>query len=137
MILLPLQWDNHRGPDAVGQHKLTFTLDESAVSNDFNPMKVKKGTQFVVLLIEAGTMEQEEFSSETPEKTLERFRKWMNSLIGEVAKIKKLTPEVYREQFKANLKASGIIKESTKELNVEGLAKVINILKEIQNGSKS
>lgn len=117
------------GPDSVGQHKLVFTLDES-VASDFNPMSIKKGTQFIVMLIEAGSKEADEFRSETHDETKERFRKHMNSLINSIADLLGILPKDYREQFKNELKKENIIKNSTMELTIEGYALVITKLKQ-------
>lgn len=129
MIILPLQYDRHSGPDAVGSHKLVFTMDES-ISSDFNPMGIKKGTQFLVMLVE--TQEIEEFSIETKEQTLTRFRKHMNALMTDVASLLSIEPTAYRETYKAKLRQQGLIKESTNELSIEGISSVILDLKTIK-----
>lgn len=127
MIILPLQYDRHSGPDAIGQHKLTFTLDES-VATEFNPMSIKKGTQFIVVLVEAITKEADEFRDESPEESKERFRKRMNSLINQIADLYSIKPAEYRETFKKELVQIGVIKKSTTELSLEGYVQVIGIL---------
>ena len=130
MITLALQYDRHSGPDAVGQHKLTFTMDESVIT-DFNPMTIKKGTQFIVMLVEAGSKEAEEFVSETPAETLERFRKHMNSLINQYAGATDFSPEFARIEVKNGLKILGLIKESTKELDLNGYVRAIAYIKDL------
>lgn len=135
MIILPLQYDRHSGPDAIGQHKITFTLDES-IATEFNPMSIKKGTQFIVMMIETNTKEAEEFRDETPEESKERFRKRMNSLINQVAELNGFKSDEYREVFKQELKDGKLIKESTKELSLEGYAQVIGILNQKMYGKK-
>jgi len=125
MMILPMQYDRHSGPDAVGSHKLTFSIDESVGLDGFNPMEIKKGTQFIVTLIEADSKEAEEFRSETPEESKERFRRRMNSLINKYADL-----GVSREEFKEVLKEKGLIVESTKELDLAGYARVIALLNE-------
>ena len=127
MIILPLQWDRHSGPDAIGQHKLTFTLDES-VATEFNPMQIKKGTQFIVMMIEVNSKEAEEFRDETPEESKERFRKRMNSLINQVAEKTNVTSVEYRKTIKSEFIRIGLIKESTTELDLAGYAQAIAIL---------
>lgn len=130
MLTLPLQYDTHRGPDAVGQHKLTFTMDESVIT-DFNPMTIKKGTQFIVMLVEAGTKEAEEFVSETPTETLERFRKHMNSLINQYAELVGCGAVEARTEIKKSLMTLGLIKESTKELDLSGYVRAIAYIKDL------
>lgn len=128
-IIIPLQFDGHRGPDAIGQHKLTFSIDES-IATDFNPMSIKKGAQFMVMLIPTDSVEMQDFQSETPEDTHNRFRKMMEATIGDIATMKGMDRDEYREEVKARLKQEGLIKSSTKELNLEQLGKVIVRLKE-------
>lgn len=137
MIILPVQYENHRGPDAVGQHKLTFTIDESVALDGFNPMTIKKGTQFIAMFIEAGTQEEKEFKTETKEETLERFRKHMNSLISSVAEALDVDAAQYRETFKVELKNIGLIHESTKELDLQGYAKAIALLKQKKHDTRN
>lgn len=129
MILLTAQFDKMSGPDSVGAHKLVLSMDESVNQGAFNPMQVKKGTQFVVMMIECGTEEHDTFVGETKDETLERFRKHMHALITDVAKQIGATPEEFKETIKRKLKEEGKIKESTKELNLEQLADIINKLK--------
>lgn len=127
MIVLPLQYDRHSGPDSIGQHKLTFTLDET-VATEFNPMSIRKGTQFIVMLIEADSKEAEEFRDETLEESTERFRKRMNSLISQVAEKRNEDPIEFRKMFKQELINHKMIINSTKELTLEGYVKAIGIL---------
>jgi hypothetical protein len=132
MLILPLQYDNHRGPDAVGQHKLTFTMDES-IDNSFNPMQVKKGTQFLVMLIETGTVEYEEFVQETPDQTKERFFKQFHAVLTEIAALINQKPGDYKDHIRSLLIEDGVIKESTKELSIEQLSTEIIKLKKYKN----
>lgn len=133
MMFLPLQYDGHRGPDAIGSHKITFSIDESVDMGDFNPMSIKKGTQFIVMLVEAGTEEAEEFRGETLEETKNRFRKRMNAIIGDIAELKSTKKEDEREEIKAKFIKEGIIKKSTSELSIDELAKVISRLTKYKN----
>lgn len=139
MIIIPLQFDSHRGPDSIGQHKLTFTIDES-VTTEFNPMTIKKGEQFLVMMIPTDGVELEQFQSESNEETQVRFRKTIEATIREIATELGKDREVFRKEVKEKLKQEGLIKESTKELSLEGLGKVIVRLKdykyELQNRPK-
>jgi hypothetical protein len=130
MIILPLQYDGHRGPDAVGQHKLTFTMDESIDVREFNPMSIRKGAQFLVTMVEVGTDEAKTFAQETKEETLGRFKKHFEALISDIAKMKN-EPE-FREQLKADLIEQGVIKKSTSELDLAGYSKQIVSLRKIK-----
>jgi hypothetical protein len=129
MLILPLQYENHRGPDAIGQHKLTFVMDESIVT-DFNPMTIKKGTQFMVMLIPADTIQSENFEQETLAEAKERMFKWMHVLITDIAKLEGVDQETLKTRFKEQLKKLKLIQTSTKELTVDGLATAITILRD-------
>ena len=133
MLVLPLQWEKHTGPDAVGQHKLVFTMDESVNHGEFNPMTIKKGTQFLVMLVEANSSEMTELSSETKDDTLKRFRNQMHALLGDIATINKTTVEIEKETMKSKLIGEGIIQKSTTELDINTLAAVIIRLKKYKN----
>ncbi len=133
MILLALQYDKWSGPDAVGQHKLTFTMDESINAGEFNPLSIKKGTQFIVTLTECGTEEDKGFSQETEEQTRERFFKQFHALITEVAKLETKPADQLKAEIKATLIAEGKIKESSKEMTNEQLATEIIRLKKYKN----
>ena len=108
-------------------------MDESVDSKEFNPLSIKKGTQFMVMLVPVE--EADAFAKESKEETLTRFRKRMNALIGDIASIKSLQTEEYRESIKKMLRDEGKIIESTNELSLEGLATVIIRLTKIKNES--
>ena len=108
-------------------------MDES-VTSEFNPMSIKKGTQFIVMLIDVNSEEMKDFSQETPEQTKERFRKHLNSLINQLADEIGEDSGKFREKFKLKLKNMNLIKESTNELSIEGYAQAINLLKQKKNG---
>ena len=134
MLILPLQWEKHSGPDSVGQHKLVFTMDESVNHGEFNPMTIRKGTQFLVTLVEANSSELDSFASETEKETTERFRKQFYAIITEIARLKGSTTEIEKEKIKDQLKLEGLIKESTKEMDLNTLAAIIIRLKKYKNG---
>jgi hypothetical protein len=134
MIVLPLQYEKHSGPDATGQHRIVFTMDESVNHGEFNPLSIKQGTQFLVMLIEAP--EITEFQSESPDDTIERFRKQMHAILGEIAELNKTTAEEEKDKLKKTLVTNGMIKKSTKELDINQLATVIIKLKKYKNGIK-
>jgi hypothetical protein len=131
MLTLILQYDGHRGPDAIGQHKLTFSMDESIDAGEFNPMTVKKGTQYIAILIPAE--EDTGLKQETIEEATRRFQSRMHALIGEIATLTGVSDTSVKESLKTKLKQMNIIKESTTELDIQGYAKVITILIERKN----
>lgn len=109
-------------------------MDESIVQDSFNPMSIKKGTQFLVMMI--SVEEHEAFASESKEDTLNRFRKHMHALITDIAKNKGVPPEQEKSRLKAMLKQEGLIKESTNELSLDELASVIIRLKHEKHGTQ-
>ena len=133
MIVLPLQYDSHRGPDAIGQHKITFTLDESINAGEFNPMSIQKGKQFLVMMVEADSDEEMAFASETPEDTKLRFSRQMHASIQEIAVLSNSTAVIVKDELRAKLINEGTIKKSTTELNINQLATVIIRLKKYKN----
>ena len=134
MIIIPLQYEKHSGPNAIGQHNFVFSMDESIdMGNDFKALITsKKGTQFLVSFVECGTPDAEEFASETPEDTLKRFKKHFEALVSDVARLKNISHEEYRTQVKSYLINNGIIKDSTSEMSIEDYAKVIVRLRDIK-----
>jgi hypothetical protein len=89
----------------------------------------KIGQEYVVVMIPSSDKESlADFTEENPEQTKERFRKRMNALINEYAETTHKDPIATREEFKNELKFSGIVKESTKELQLDGYAVVISKL---------
>src|SRR3990167_10123222 len=87
------------------------------------------GKEFVVIMIPSeSTQEIDEFRNETPDETKERFRKRMNALIGELAKIDGRSAERVREDLKSKWVKEGLIKKSTTEFDIAGYAARINEL---------
>ena len=106
-------------------------MDES-VAKDFD-VYTKKGTQFMAVLIPVNSKDMNDFASESKDDTLKRFKKMMEALIGEVAELKGLDRTEYRDMVKEALKLQGRIKESTGELDIDGLAYVITHLKKTKH----
>lgn len=127
MIVNVLQFEKYN--QTALEHKITFTSDRH---NQIDPVfaNIKSGTQYVVVMIEAESKEAQSFVDETPEETKERFRKHMNSLVNSVGEKLGKTPDVFRLEFKDELKKMGIIKDTTLELDIAGYAKVIALLKQ-------
>lgn len=90
------------------------------------------GTEYIVVFIPTDKKEElEQFKTESAEETKERFRKRLNALIGEYAKVIGDRAEKVREVLKQNWKLRGIIKESTTELDIAGYAGRITELQEL------
>jgi len=121
MISLPVQFARHSGPNAIGDHSLVFTIDESIDMGAFNPTRIKRGTQFMMVLIESDKEDMPK-QSETPEETKSRFQKRMYALMNELAELSGKDKREIKELLKKFLIEKGKIKESTTELDIEGYA---------------
>jgi hypothetical protein len=128
----PIAYDHHSGPNVIGDHKLTFSVNEERINEVGDLMKTKKGTEFIMTL-ESVIKDKvdEDLIQETENQTLTRFRKRFHSLISEVADLKRKTPEEMKEAIKKRLVGEGTIESSTKELNLDQLALEINKLEKL------
>lgn len=134
MIIIPLQYEKHSGPDAIGDHKFTFSMNESVnLGESFKDLiSTKKGKEFIVILLDNSQgQEADEFRNETPEETLKRFQKHLHVVITDRAKILQISPEQLKQELKDELKKQNIIKESSTELDLKGYAIAINIVKQL------
>lgn len=92
----------------------------------------KMGSEYIIMMIPTTNKEElNNWTQETTEQVQERFRKHMNALITQCAEKTGEEPAVFRERLKEELKEKGLIRESTKELDTNGYAEVIVLLKEI------
>jgi len=108
-------------------------MDESINHGEFNPMSIRKGTQFLVMMIDIA--EEPDFVAETAEETLTRFRKHMFALMSDVAAKNGTTVEIEKEKLKSNLILNGVINKSTTELTLNELAAIIIRLKKEKYGN--
>lgn len=127
MKILACQFSKVSGPDAVSNYTITFNVDESQRRGVQSMLDFKKGTSLLLLLYEVDKDEKEieSLSSETPEQTRTRFNKRLHAIIKQIAKEKGVSTEKIKNALKEFLKNKKLIKESTKELDVNGLAKSI------------
>jgi len=131
MQILGVQFNKQSGPDAVSQHKLEFTIDESQKEGLYNFCKtVKKGTELLLLIFETNVEEAEvkELVSEDPEKTKERLFKRIHAMINDIARDKKLKSKDIKDSLKEFLKTKKYLVDSTKELDLRGLSAAIYYL---------
>ncbi len=85
------------------------------------------GTEYLVMLIPTSDIQPKD--GETEEETKIRFKRMMEATIGDIAKIKGLDRNEFRETFKKQLMKEGLIKESTTELALDQLEAVTGRLK--------
>jgi len=131
MFILGAQYDKHNGPDAVRQHKIGFTVDESQQEGLYDWLKtVKKGTQVLLMIFNTETEEEEikDLVTENPQQTKERLFRRMHALINQIADSKKLESDEVKKTLKEFLINKKYIVKSTKELTIEGLAAAIYYL---------
>ncbi|MFA5395004.1 MAG: hypothetical protein WC346_03195 [Methanogenium sp.] len=131
MKILGVQFNKQSGPDAIHQHKIEFTVDESQQEGFYDFCKtVKKGSELLLLIFDATKEEEEikELVNEKPEQTKVRLFKRMHAMINDIAESKKKTPEEIKESLKEFLIKKKYIQKSTKELDVKGLAASIYYL---------
>ncbi len=128
MRILGVQFDKHSGPDAVKQHKVTFTVDETQQEGMYKFLQsVNKGSELLLLIFDAVKEENEmkEFADEDPKQAKVRLYKRMHAMINEISSSKKITPEDIKNSLKDLLVKKKYIEKSTKELDLKGLAAAI------------
>lgn len=134
MIIFPCQLDSFR-ISKIGDRTLTLHTYEQHAEEVGKLTNSKMGKEYIAILIPTENKQEiDEFRSETPEETKERFRRRMNAIITDIAKTTDRRAEELREEFKTQWKADGLIKESTNELDIAGLANIITKLTALQHG---
>lgn len=133
MIKFAAQFNKCNGPDGALQYKVEFTVDESQGHNLDWVMHTRKGTEFVITMIESGSHEAQQVMSETPEESRMRLKRRMEALISELANLTGKSAKEQRELVKQDLIAKGIIKESTNELDLVGFGRVAEIVQNTIN----
>lgn len=118
MIILPAQFDGHRGPDVVGQHKIVFTVDESVDISDFNPMKIKKGTQYFLVLLD---MNEPNDEKNIHIQVKEKMNKKLHALMSELAELKGMSMDVLKTELKNEFNV-----EHTNEMSLKQYAQILN-----------
>lgn len=127
MIVFPGQVDSYRSR-GNGDRLMTISYYSGYAQEVNKVLNEELGTEYMIMMIPTNSKEYEEFKDETEEQTVERMRRHMNSLIGQIAKKLNLDSKLYREDFKKELIKNGLIVESTTELKLAGYVEVIGIL---------
>jgi len=129
MKILGAMFNKISGPDATATYKVEFVVDESQRSGVKELLDFKKGTSVILAIHEINEIEKiQEIVNETPEETKKRYYKRMHALINEIARNKSMDAADIKTSLKAFLLNKNYIKESTKDLTVEGLAAAIHYL---------
>ena len=122
MVIFPIQIDSFR-ISKIGDRTLTLHTYEEYADEVSKLTNSQMGKEYIAVFIPTEKKEElEQFRSETPEETKERFRKRMNALIGELGTIQGESAEKIREVLKRDWILRGIIKKSTTELDIQGYA---------------
>lgn len=118
MTKFPAQFHGFR-KTIMGENLITFCVDK-LYSETLKDLVVKDiGTEFVVHLEDVTS---ETNLNEDPEELKSRFVKKMHGLLAEYAEIRQISPEETKEDLKNRLKERKMIENSTKELDIKGLA---------------
>lgn len=130
MLTIIGQYDKISGPDAVKQHKLTFTIDEYHSKSLKGFYDYEKGTTFLIalVLVDDALVDAKDFTSENPKELIKKFRNRMHALIKEKAADGSITPKEIKNALRKKLKSQRYLTESTKELTAEGFAAAIHML---------
>jgi hypothetical protein len=129
MIIFPAQFESFRTRGHDNMRIINLSTYEEHADEVSKIVNGKLGQEYIVMMIPTNTDEQKTFTSETPDETKNRFWKQMHALITDIAELKGVKPDEWKETMKQSLKQEGKIKESTKELDIQQLASVIIRLK--------
>lgn len=122
MIKFPAQLHNFRKV-VLGDNIISFSVDRMYSDNIVEVIKNEIGTEFIVYL--------ENVTSETSLNAdnielREKFGRKLHALLKDLASVKKCKPEEVKTVLKQYLKDKKLIKESTTELDLKGLAIACN-----------
>ena len=115
----------------IGDNIVSFSVDRSYSDQIKDIVGEEIGTQYIVHLEQVNTGTNVNVD---PIELKERFVKKMHALLGQLAELKVEKPEKTKDRLREHLKELKIIKESTKELDIKGLAVSCNILEKWMNG---
>jgi hypothetical protein len=132
MIILPVQFEAFR-TRSDGSRILSLSIYPEYASDVSEVINGAIGQEYMVMMIRTNSSEYKDFTDETPDETLARFRRWMNALLTDIANKKGEDKGDFREKFKDTLKQEGKIKSSTNELTLSQLAEIINRLKKYKH----
>ena len=111
----------------LGDNLITFSIDRAYSDQVVDIVRKEIGTEFVVYLED---VTKETNLNEDRVEVRERFVRKMHALLGELSELLGTTKEEEKEHLKEVLKKKGVIKESTKELDLKGLAQACNYLED-------
>jgi len=124
MIKFPAQFHGYK-KTTLGDTIISLRVDELYAEGTLGLAGKKIGTEFVVHLEDVTT---DTNIYEDNKDVRDKFWSKMHGLINLYAEMIKETPEFVKDSLKEELKSKNLIKESTKELDIKGLAISCNIL---------
>ena len=136
MIIFPGQFDGFR-ITKIGDRVMSIRTYEEYAEEVSRITNGKMGQEYLIIAIPTDKKEElAEWKNETEEETTKRFKRQMEALISDIAEIKGIEKEGFREEVKAKLIKEGLIEKSTNELKIEGLASVISRLKKLKHDTE-
>lgn len=130
MRILGAQFNRLSGPDITSSYKIEFIVDEANRDCLSQILELKKGTEVLLMMYTSGEDDQEmnEMVVESKDDTRRRLNRQMHAKINEIAKNKNVSSAEVKKKLKEYLIRKKLMKESSKELNVNGLASAIYYL---------
>lgn len=130
MRILGAQFNRLSGPDITSSYKIEFIVDEANRDCLSQILELKKGTEVLLMMYTSDEDNQEvnELIVESDDDTRKRLNRQMHAKINEIAKNKNVTSVEVKKKLKEYLITKKLIKESSKELDVNGLASAIYYL---------
>lgn len=124
MITFPAQYHSFR-KTTLGDNLIVLCVDSNYSKSISGLVEQKIGTEYLVHLED---VTNETNINNTPEELTGKFTKKLHALLGELAELKNVKPDKAKTRLKEHLKKVGMIKESTKELDIKGQAIACNIV---------
>lgn len=133
LLKFPAQLHNFR-KTTIGDNLITFSVDRAYSDQIIDVIRKEIGTEFVIYLEDVTS---ETNLNEDSVQVRERFVHKMHALLGELAELSGRDKEAEKTSLKKELIKKGLIKESTKELNLKGLGIACNIVEEMINANRN
>lgn len=138
MLKLAVQFENHSGPNAMGEHKIKFVIQKEFTELLYPVLqKLEKSPQVIMYL---DLMESQEQSNiilnENDNEKWKRQNKHIHSLFDQVAEVEGIEGKDYKRRVKDKLIKKGKIQRSLKELSTDQQTDLIGVLENILTNKK-
>lgn len=133
MLKIIGQYNSHRGPTAMGEHKLLFDVPKEFGSQLYPVLaKLEKAPHVIMYLEVIETQEDiDEMVNETEADQWQRLNKKIHAMFDEIARIKKIKRSDVKKTIKDSLIEKKLIKTSLKDLSLEQQLNLIGDLQEM------